>query len=154
MKKAFIAVSSCLQDQSFLESEPTFLNRFSEFSSSGASHDSESNAEIFPNLSLLLSQTSFKNNASVDSSMADASGVSTQDDAKGTQQEVVFRLLCSNDTAGSVIGRKGSIVRALENETGADIRFAAPKTSSGERVVTISAFEVSHNISNCSFVEF
>lgn len=102
----------------------------------------------------MLPPTSFKKNASVDSSIADANVVSSKDNANGTRQEVVFRLLCSNDTAGSVIGRKGSIVRALENETGADIRFAAPKTSSGERVVTISAFEVSHNTSSCSFVVF
>ncbi|PON97063.1 Polyribonucleotide nucleotidyltransferase [Trema orientale] len=141
VKKAFIAVSSCLQDQSFLESEPTFFNRSTERSSSGESHDSEPNAEFFPNLSSLLPRPSFDKNASVHPSMADANGVSSTDDAKGTRQEVVFRLLCTNDTAGSVIGRKGSIVRALENETGADIRFAAPKTSSGERVVTISAFE-------------
>ncbi|XP_062100618.1 KH domain-containing protein HEN4 isoform X2 [Humulus lupulus] len=140
-KKAFIAVSSCIQDQSILESEPTFFNRSTECSSSGTFHNSETNAEFFPNLSSLLPQTSFNiKNASFDSSTADANGVH-KDGAKGTQQEVLFRLICSNDTAGSVIGKKGSIVRALENETGADIKFATPKNSSGERVVTISAFE-------------
>uniref|UniRef100_A0A803PDY7 K Homology domain-containing protein n=1 Tax=Cannabis sativa TaxID=3483 RepID=A0A803PDY7_CANSA len=142
VKKAFIAVSSCIQDQSTLESEVAFLNRSTECSSRGMFHDSETNAEIFPNLSSLLPQTSVNiNTASVDYSKADSDGVSNKYGTKNTQQEVMFRLICSNDTAGSVIGRKGSIVKALENETGAGIRFANPKNSSGERVITISAFE-------------
>lgn len=84
---------------------------------------------------------------------ADDGGDSSQDiffdkyssqDIKGTQQEVVFRMLCTNHAAGWVIGKRGAIVRALQNESGASIMFAAPLTESGERVATISAWEVCH----------
>uniref|UniRef100_A0A7N2LYS3 K Homology domain-containing protein n=1 Tax=Quercus lobata TaxID=97700 RepID=A0A7N2LYS3_QUELO len=62
------------------------------------------------------------------------------------KQEVIFRMLCSNNAAGYVIGKKGTIVRAMQNEAGASIMFAAPLTESRERVVTISAWE---NIESC-----
>ncbi|KAJ6288293.1 hypothetical protein OIU76_024308 [Salix suchowensis] len=42
---------------------------------------------------------------------------------------------------GSVIGTGGSIVRALQNETGASITFAPPITNSDDRLVTVSAME-------------
>ncbi|OUZ99752.1 K Homology domain [Macleaya cordata] len=58
-----------------------------------------------------------------------------------TQQEVAFRLLCSNDKVGGVIGKGGTIVRALQNETGASISVASPATESDERVITVSASE-------------
>jgi poly(rC)-binding protein 2/3/4 len=64
--------------------------------------------------------------------------------SKGTGHEVVFRLLCANNVAGSVIGKKGSIVRTFEIQTGASIIFAPPISHFEERIVTISAFEVSH----------
>ena len=59
-------------------------------------------------------------------------------------QEVVFRLLCSNDKAGGVIGRGGTIVKALQDETGASINVAAPVAGCDERLITITAMEVSH----------
>ncbi|RZC28091.1 RNA-binding KH domain-containing protein RCF3 isoform B [Glycine soja] len=62
-------------------------------------------------------------------------------DSKGAEHEVVFRLLCSNNVAGSVIGKRGAIVRALESKTGASIIFAAPLSEHAERIVTISAVE-------------
>ena len=59
-------------------------------------------------------------------------------------QEVVFRLLCSNDRAGGVIGRGGTIVKALQDETGASINVAGPVAGCDERLITITAMEVSH----------
>ncbi|XP_024032920.1 KH domain-containing protein HEN4 isoform X3 [Morus notabilis] len=140
VKKALFAVSLCLQDHPPQENGPTFFSGLTESSSFGASHVSDTQAEFFPNLASLLPQTAFNNNAPKDSLAIDANGVSNND-TKSTRQEVVFRLLCSNYAAGSVIGKKGAIVRALENETGATIRFAAPTTGSIERIVTISALE-------------
>lgn len=75
---------------------------------------------------------------------ADDGGDSSQDKKGTQQQEVVFRMLCANHAAGWVIGKKGTIVRVLQNESGASIKFAAPLTESGERVATISAWEVCH----------
>ncbi|KAJ6288291.1 hypothetical protein OIU76_024306 [Salix suchowensis] len=57
------------------------------------------------------------------------------------QFQVQFRMICSHGAAGSVIGTGGSIVRAMQNETGASITFAPPITNSDDRLVTVSAME-------------
>lgn len=67
-------------------------------------------------------------------------------DTKGTQKGVAFRFICSNNAAGGIIGKRGAIVRDLENQSGALIKFASPLIGSSERVVTVSALEVSHSI--------
>ncbi|XP_042507348.1 KH domain-containing protein HEN4-like isoform X2 [Macadamia integrifolia] len=62
-------------------------------------------------------------------------------DPEKTQQEVLFRLLCTNDKIGGIIGKGGIIVRALQNETGASISCGASVAESDERVITVSAME-------------
>jgi hypothetical protein len=57
------------------------------------------------------------------------------------EEDVVFRLLCQADKVGSLIGKGGSVVRALQNETGASIKIAEGVSDSDERVVVISARE-------------
>lgn len=57
------------------------------------------------------------------------------------EEEVVFKLLCQHDKVGSLIGKGGSIVRSLQNETGASIKIADAAPDSDERVVVISARE-------------
>ncbi|KAG0471989.1 hypothetical protein HPP92_016535 [Vanilla planifolia] len=57
--------------------------------------------------------------------------------------ETVFRLLCPSDKAGSLIGKGGSNVRQIREETGARIRVEDPVLGSEERVVYISA-EATH----------
>lgn len=57
------------------------------------------------------------------------------------EEEVVFRLLCQPDKVGSLIGKGGTIVRALQNETGASIKIV-DTPDLDERVVMISAREV------------
>ena len=133
MKKALIDVSTSLQDKT-----PTPLNRPIGGSSSGTSPD-----EFFPNLSTLLPALPGKNSYSNGNTWS-SDAVSAQE--LSDKQEVIFRMLCSNNAAGYVIGKKGTIVRAMQNEAGASIMFAAPLTESRERVVTISAWEV------CSFI--
>ncbi|KAG7013935.1 KH domain-containing protein HEN4 [Cucurbita argyrosperma subsp. argyrosperma] len=56
------------------------------------------------------------------------------------EEEVVFRLLCQPDKVGSLIGKGGTIVRALQNETGASIKIV-DTPDLDERVVMISARE-------------
>lgn len=51
-------------------------------------------------------------------------------------------MIYSSVAAGGIIGRQGTIVRVLQNESGASISIGAPLKVSGERVVTISAREV------------
>lgn len=58
------------------------------------------------------------------------------------EEEVVFKLLCHHDKVGSLIGKGGSVVRALQNETGASIQIVEAGPDSDERIVVISAREV------------
>ncbi|KAF8032066.1 hypothetical protein BT93_D1086 [Corymbia citriodora subsp. variegata] len=62
-------------------------------------------------------------------------------EVKALQQEVSYKILCSNDRVGGVIGRGGSIVKALQNESGASISVGPPVAESGERLITITASE-------------
>jgi predicted RNA-binding protein YlqC (UPF0109 family) len=57
------------------------------------------------------------------------------------EEEVVFKLLCQLEKVGSLIGKGGCIIRALQNETGASIKIADAAPDSDERVVVISARE-------------
>lgn len=56
-------------------------------------------------------------------------------------QEVGFRFLCPNDRVGAVIGKGGTIVRALQIETGASISVGAPVAECDERLITVTAME-------------
>ncbi|XWS16621.1 hypothetical protein CRYUN_Cryun34aG0105700 [Craigia yunnanensis] len=59
----------------------------------------------------------------------------------GLEEEVVFKLLCQVDKVGSLIGKGGSVIRALQCETGASIKIADTALDSDERIVVISALE-------------
>lgn len=72
---------------------------------------------------------------------AEANRVSAQD-LKAPQQEITFKIICSNDRVGAVIGKGGRIVSALENETGATISFGPSVVDCEDRLVTITALEV------------
>jgi hypothetical protein len=137
--------STCLQDCLSLGKAPTPLRRPLGSSSYGASP--EPHAELFSHLSSPLPPLPGNlghsaSNANTLSSLIRADGVVSGQDRKGTRQEVVFRMLCSGHAAGCVIGKKGTVVRALQNEAGASISFSSPLTESRDRVVTISAWEV------------
>ncbi|XP_041017396.1 KH domain-containing protein HEN4-like isoform X1 [Juglans microcarpa x Juglans regia] len=142
MKKALNKVSISLHDCSPIDKAPTPLTR----SLGGSSYGSpDPHAELLQHLSSPLpplpgnsGNRALNDNTSLP---IHADVVVSGQDKKGTEQEVVFRMLCSNHAAGCVIGKRGAIVRALQNEAGASISFAAPLTESGERVVTISACE-------------
>ncbi|CAH9081930.1 unnamed protein product [Cuscuta europaea] len=58
-----------------------------------------------------------------------------------SNQEVTFKILCQADIVGLIIGKGGSVVKALENETGSFIRVGPIIPHCSERVITISAFE-------------
>ncbi|XP_059647985.1 KH domain-containing protein HEN4 [Cornus florida] len=66
-------------------------------------------------------------------------------DTRMQQQEVIFKLLCSNDRVGGVIGKGGTIVKALQNETGASISVGGTVADSDERLITVSAMENSES---------
>lgn len=63
-----------------------------------------------------------------------------------SEEEVVFKLLCQADKVGSLIGKGGSSVRAIQNDTGASIKIADPVPDSDERVVVIYAREACESV--------
>lgn len=145
-------VFTCLQDCLSLGKAPTPLTRPLGSSSYGASPDPH--AELFSHLSSQLPPLpgnlgNSASNANMLSPLIRADRVVSGQDKKGTQQEVLFRMLCSCHAAGCVIGKKGTIIRALQNEAGASISFSSPLAKSHERVITISAWEVRHAIVIC-----
>lgn len=61
---------------------------------------------------------------------------------KVIEEDVIFRMLCSSDKVGCIIGKAGAVVRALQNETGALIKVLDSVLDSDEKIITISAREV------------
>lgn len=60
----------------------------------------------------------------------------------GPQQEVFFKILCPNDQVGSIIGKGGSIIKAIQNETGASVIIGSNVADCDERLITLAAMEV------------
>ena len=58
---------------------------------------------------------------------------------QGASEQLMFRLLCSNDKVGSVIGRGGSIIRSLQHETGCDIKILETTPETDDRIIVISS---------------
>ncbi|CAM8912363.1 unnamed protein product [Rhodiola kirilowii] len=54
---------------------------------------------------------------------------------------VIFKMIFSNNEAGAVIGKGATVVRLLQNESGAFIQFAPSVDGVEHRIVTISAKE-------------
>jgi poly(rC)-binding protein 2/3/4 len=61
---------------------------------------------------------------------------------KAHHQEISFKMICSNDRIGGVIGKGGNIVRALQSETGATINVGPSVAECEDRLITITASEV------------
>ena len=66
----------------------------------------------------------------------------TGDVERKDQQQISFRLLCHVNLAGGLIGKKGMLIKSLEDEAGVSIDAGNPFSGCMERVITISAIEV------------
>ncbi|XP_047315160.1 KH domain-containing protein HEN4-like isoform X2 [Impatiens glandulifera] len=62
-------------------------------------------------------------------------------DSRAQHHELVFGLLCYSYRVGSVIGKGGSIHKALQDETGASIAVGPSVDNCDERLITITAME-------------
>jgi len=58
------------------------------------------------------------------------------------KKELVFRLLCSSDKIGGIIGKGGNIIDNLRKETRARIKISDAVLGSNERIIIVSAKEV------------
>lgn len=54
-------------------------------------------------------------------------------------EQLMFRLLCSNDKVGSVIGRGGSIIKSLQHETACEIKILETTPETDDRIVVVSS---------------
>ncbi|KAF8369389.1 hypothetical protein HHK36_032600 [Tetracentron sinense] len=141
VKKALVAVSRCLQDCPPVDKAQMAVSRPVE--SVPIRTFPDQHMEFFPHQSSLLPPTP---GSSVDYTSrghplsTDVDRIPTLE-AKESQQEVAFRMLCSTDKVGGVIGKGGAIVRSLQNETGASISVGASVADCDERVITVSALE-------------
>ncbi|GMI77298.1 hypothetical protein like AT1G51580 [Hibiscus trionum] len=52
---------------------------------------------------------------------------------------LTFRLLCYDDKVGAVIGKGGSIIKALKQETGCDIRVVESIPDCDDRIIVVSS---------------
>lgn len=51
---------------------------------------------------------------------------------------LTYRLICPDEKVGGVIGKGGTIVKALKHETGCDIRVLEKMPESDDRIIIIS----------------
>ncbi|KAK9287451.1 hypothetical protein L1049_015872 [Liquidambar formosana] len=140
VKKALVAVSRRLQDCSLVDKTKMIASKPLEAVP----------RETLPDLRVDLPLRSAMLPPVQSSSISYASGgrpLSIETDrfptleTKNPQEEVIFRILCSNDRVGGVIGKGGTIVRALQNETGASISVGASVAECDERLITVTASE-------------
>ncbi|PKI46961.1 hypothetical protein CRG98_032660 [Punica granatum] len=54
-----------------------------------------------------------------------------------------FRLLCTSDRVGGIIGKGGAVVNAIQQETGCEIHAVEGPPDSGDRIIVISGPAVS-----------
>ncbi|KAL1569698.1 KH domain-containing protein HEN4-like [Salvia divinorum] len=135
VKKALLAVSRRLQDRTLGEGAPGHI------STHGASQNSYSDFSVKNNTSALPVSDTAAEHCSVDHSLSADTEKYLNVDDKSSLKKVIFRFLCSSGIAGGVIGKGANIVKYLEKETGASIKFASPVSGSRERVAIISSLE-------------
>lgn len=56
---------------------------------------------------------------------------------QGSPQPITYRLMCSNDKVGNVIGKGGSIIKGIHHETGCDIKVLET-VDPEDRVIVVS----------------
>ncbi|XP_014518899.1 KH domain-containing protein HEN4 [Vigna radiata var. radiata] len=155
VKKALVAVSQRLQDcppvdrTKIMGSKPYEMVQYEAIDAlpretlaavTAVPHDTIDRLPLrSPALSSLSSCSNSYGNR-VHSLPADFSRVSSLE-PKALQQEVTFRILCSNDRVGGVIGKGGNIVRALQSDTGATISIGPSVDGCEDRIITITASE-------------
>ncbi|KVH93381.1 K Homology domain-containing protein [Cynara cardunculus var. scolymus] len=142
IKKALVAVSRCLQDCPHAHKARMAIGR---------SHHNVPRKTIpnghtdFPPPRTQVLQppptTSADHHVGGHHPLSSDGGTIPSMDSITSQQEIVFRMLISNDRVGSLIGKSGTIIQALQNESGATITVGAPVSDCAERLITITTME-------------
>lgn len=69
------------------------------------------------------------------------------------QDTIVFRLLCHDEKVGGIIGKGGTIIKNLQNETGCEIKVLDGVPDSEDRVIFISGSVVEFHFTS-HFLKF
>lgn len=141
VKKALIAVTSKLQDGMQPEKATISDNRVGDISQE-ALHEPQVDLPEQSSSMLPTVPTSPTSSHSVGHFFSQGADSSSNIESKMSKQEVTFKILCPADKVGVIIGKAGTIVKALEHETGAAIRVGPIVPECYERLITITAFEV------------
>lgn len=137
VRRALLSVSSCLQGN--LRTEPTNFNTMKPFGSTHGSGtatplDPYAQRSYVPSLHAPdYHSRTYSSNLGID--------ITASSHRKVLEEDVMFRMLCSNDRVGIIIGKGGIIIRTLQSETGASIKVADANNDSDERIIVISARE-------------
>ncbi|XP_031130662.1 KH domain-containing protein HEN4 [Ipomoea triloba] len=140
VKKALIAVTSKLQDGMQPEKATISDNRVGDISQE-ALHEPQVDLPEQSSSMLPTVPTSPTSSHSVGHFFSQGADSSSNIESKMSKQEVTFKILCPADKVGVIIGKAGTIVKALEHETGAAIRVGPIVPECYERLITITAFE-------------
>ncbi|KAL8143383.1 hypothetical protein V2J09_016415 [Rumex salicifolius] len=140
VRKALVAVSKCLQENPPKEKASAFLTTPSVTSSYWAlKHPPVPSYPRSESSSTPFTGNMIKPPSVPYPSFADGVSYGNMDGFRTV--EVVYKMLCSSDTAGSIIGKGGSLVKTLQEETGASIYFSGSLPGCHERAISISAME-------------
>ncbi|CAI9287011.1 unnamed protein product [Lactuca saligna] len=144
IKKALIAVTRCIQDCTHSQSQKTRAVV-------GRTHPTTAPWDLIPNgVSNSNSHTHTPTDFDFPPPRSQGQGFhlhphphppTSIDADMESQKEIVFRILYSSDKVGSLIGKSGTIIQAIQNESGAHIAIGAPVSDCDERLITISAME-------------
>lgn len=141
VEKALKSLSSCLMDTSGVDY--TNLVRPGQYGLPQSASDAAAQVDHFPprNHALGRHHTDFQRGNHPHALGPENFGPNRR---MGGEAEVVFKLLCHQEKVGSLIGKGGSVIRALENDTGTYIKIVEGLSDTDERVVSISAREVNY----------
>ncbi|RCV10608.1 hypothetical protein SETIT_2G123900v2 [Setaria italica] len=134
VRKALVALSSCLQGDQPVDGSTTSVNKEGSILPWASSEVPE------PNVGILCSEASTEFAQGSVPKTGCPEGNTGDVQSKGLQQ-ISFRLLLPTYLAGGLIGKKGLIIKGIEEETGACIDVGAPVSGCRERVITICALE-------------
>ncbi|GLJ09206.1 hypothetical protein SUGI_0103820 [Cryptomeria japonica] len=66
----------------------------------------------------------------------------------GQGQDVILRILCPNDRVGGVIGKSGSTINQIRQDSGANIKISDTMPESEETEIVVSASEFGDNLAS------
>lgn len=133
VRKALVALSSYLQGNQPVDGSANSFNKDSSMLPWASSEMPEQNVGILRS----EASTEFAQGSVVKNSEGNTGDLQS----RGLQQ-ISFRLLLPINLAGGLIGKKGLIIKGIEDETGACIDVSTPISGCRERVITICALEV------------